>query len=252
MLQKLSLARYTSCWDSVRKTERNLAEISETNAEIGRLLKEQSVKFDRDMKESSEKFDREKKESSAKFDQEMKESSAKFDRLMEISNANFEKSKNDFDRRMKELQKQIGGISNSNGDYAEDFFFFTLKRDKIFANQQFDKIRRNLMYDEDYDTSPDDDTGMECDILLFNGTSAALIEVKYNAKSSNLNINKLISRAQKFKRIFPEYSEHQLFLGVAAFAFENKMAKKLRSAGIATIHQIGKKMVMYDKALKAF
>ena len=211
-LNKFPQAIHRFSMATTREIERNLAE-------TGRLLKEQRASFEQEMK---------------------------------VSRENFEKSKNDFDRRMKELQKHVGGISNSNGDYAEDFFFYTLKKDKTFANQKFDKIWRNLMYDEDYDTAPDDDTGMECDILLFNGTSAALIEVKYNAKSSNLNINKLISRAMKFRKCFPEYGNHKLYLGVAAFAFENKMARALHCAGIATIHQVGKKMVVYDESIKVF
>jgi hypothetical protein len=41
-------------------------------------------------------------------------------------------------------------------------------------------------------------------------------------------------------------------LGVAALSFKKGFARILRSNGIATIHQVGKKMVIYDKEVKVF
>jgi hypothetical protein len=145
------------------------------------------------------------------------------------------------------LGKYIGGISHSNGDMAEEFFYNTLKKDKTFVNEKFDLIRKNLTY-----RGVDDDLEAEYDILLFNGTSAALIEVKYCAKSDNIDINKLIKRADVFKLQFPEYKNHKLYLGVAAMSFKGWIAKKLHHAGIATIRQVGRKMVIYDKVVKVF
>ena len=50
--------------------------------------------------------------------------------------------------RIKELGNHIGGISNSIGDMAEDYFYNTFKKDKTFANQQFDMVKRNVLYDK--------------------------------------------------------------------------------------------------------
>jgi hypothetical protein len=87
---------------------------------------------------------------------------------------------------------------------------------------------------------------------MFNGKSAAFIEVKYKAKPDNINIDKLSERVFKFKTLFPEYKNHNIYLGVAAMSFKKGFAKQLRSAGVATIHQVGKKMVVYDKEVKVF
>jgi hypothetical protein len=148
-------------------------------------------------------------------------------------------------RFIKELGKQVGGILKSNGDMAEEFFFNTFRRDKTFANQTFDRIRRGYFY-------CCGDYSAEFDVVLFNGTCAAVIEVKYNAKPENIDIEFLISRAEKLKQHSPNYRDKQIYLGVAAMTFQKGIDKVLRSVGIATIHQVGKKMVVYDKEVKAF
>ena len=149
--------------------------------------------------------------------------------------------------RLDQLGKYLGGVANSNGDMAEEYFFNTFRRDKTFANEKFDKIRQNVSYPED-----DNDPEIECDIILINGKSTALIEVKYNAKPENIKIEELIARAKYLKKNSVQHKNHNIFLGVAAMSFKKGFAKKLRSAGIATIHQIGKKMVIYDKEVKVF
>jgi hypothetical protein len=52
--------------------------------------------------------------------------------------------------------------------------------------------------------------------------------------------------------VYPEYQDHHIYLGVAAMGFKEGMEKMLHEAGIATIHQIGNKMVIYDKEVKVF
>ncbi|MCL2436179.1 MAG: hypothetical protein FWD09_08625, partial [Lentimicrobiaceae bacterium] len=118
------------------------------------------------------------------------------------------------------------------------------QRDKTFVNEKFDRIIRSM--------HRRDDDEMECDIFLFNGKSAAIIEVKYNAKHENVSVKDLISRVGRFRALYPEYRNHNIYLGVAALAFKGGLVKELHGAGIATIRPVGKKMVRYDKKVKAF
>jgi hypothetical protein len=50
----------------------------------------------------------------------------------------------------------------------------------------------------------------------------------------------------------PNYKNHNIYLGVAAMSFRKGLEEKLHKAGIATIRQIGKKMVVFDQDVKAF
>jgi rRNA-processing protein FCF1 len=149
------------------------------------------------------------------------------------------------DRQMKELQKQYGGISNSNGDMAEEYFYRAFKRSKSFAHETFDRVLRNRCIINGIWEA-------EFDLLLLNGKSAVIIEVKYRAKPDNIVIEDLISRIEPFKVLFPDCKNHSIYLGVAAMSFDKRLEKRLRETGIATIHQVGNKMVVYDQELKVF
>jgi len=88
--------------------------------------------------------------------------------------------------------------------------------------------------------------------VLLNGKSAALIEVKYNAKPDNVSIEKIISKIKYFKILYPECEKFKIYLGVAAMSFKEGLEKELHQAGIATIRPVGKKMVRFDKDVKVF
>ena len=184
--------------------------------------------------ERQKETDRQMKEN----DRKMAESKAEFDRAMKESNAEINKI-------LKELSRNIGGISNSNGEMAEEYFYNSFKADTTFANEKFDMVEKNSKRSRG-------ELEAEFDLILLNGKSAAVIEVKYNAKPDNIRIDKLIERVDIFKKLYPEYKNHNIYLGVAAMSFKSGLETKLHNAGIATIKQIGKKMVVFDKDVKAF
>jgi len=175
----------------------------------------------------------------------MAESKAERDRAIKESNAEMKKILKETSLQVKELSRNIGGISNSNGEMAEEYFYNSFKADTTFANEKFDRVEKNTKTSRD-------GVEAEFDLILMNGKSAAVIEVKYNAKPDNILIDKLIERADIFKKLYPEYKNHNIYLGVAAMSFKSGLETKLHNAGIATIKQIGKKMVVFDKDVKAF
>ena len=210
----------------IAETSRQIKETGKQFAETDKKLLKMFAEADKQIKESRERSD------------ELRH------RLEEIANSNKEQLK-ETGKQLSELGRYLGGMANSNGEMAEDFFYHTIKRDKTFVNEKFDKIIANSRYLRDEDS-------MEWDIYLFNGTSTAIIEVKYNAKYENVSADKLISRVARFREHYPDYKNHNVYLGVAALAFNKGLKRKLHQKGIATIHQIGKKMVVYDKEVKVF
>ena len=163
------------------------------------------------------------------------------DRLMKETDRRMKET----DRQMKALQKELGGISNSNGEMAEAYFYNALRRDKTFVNEKFDKIQKNR-------SIRNGTVEAEFDIVLFNGTSAAIIEVKYTANRKNISVREMIAKVAPFKMLYPAYKNCNIYLGVAALSFKGGMEKRLHRNGIATIRQVGKKMVVYDKEVKVF
>jgi len=164
---------------------------------------------------------------------------------MKETDRRLEKLRAEVVKDFKELNRQIGGITRSNGDMAEEFFFNAFRKDKIFMNEKYDKIHKGYFYSID-------DIRNEFDIVFINGKSIAIVEVKYKARPDNIDTEHLISRVERFKKFAPEYKNHHIYLGVAAMSFKRGLASTLHKAGIVTIHPVGKKMVIYDKEAKVF
>ena len=90
----------------------------------------------------------------------------------------------------------------------------------------------------------------EHDILLVNGKSLAIIEVKYKAQRSD--IQKLLDRLPNFRTLFAEYKNRQIFLGLAAFSFDKSVEEEAEKAGIAIVKQVGDAVIFKDEHVKAF
>jgi Holliday junction resolvase-like predicted endonuclease len=83
------------------------------------------------------------------------------------------------DRRMQELQKTVGGITNNQGAFAEEYFFNSFENGKKnFFGEKFDEIAKHL---KNRWQGVED----EYDIVLYNHASVAIIEVKYKAHINN-------------------------------------------------------------------
>lgn len=90
----------------------------------------------------------------------------------------------------------------------------------------------------------------EYDLVLYNCTSAAIIEIKYKARKED--VENLINKVPVFKQLFPEYANYNLYLGLAAFHITKETEKASIQQGVAVIKQLGKSMVVNDAHLKVY
>ena len=214
--------------------------------ETDRQIKESGARFDREMAESNARFDSRMAESDARFDRRMAESSAKFDRDMAASRAEFDKRSADFDRRMKNLDEMIGGVSNSNGTFAEEFFFNALEMgDKNLFGEHFDQCLSLVKR-----FNKENQKKGEHDILLINGKSVALIEVKYRARKED--VQKIVNRLPNFRALFSEYKNHRIFLGLAAMSFTKGVEEESVKKGVAILKQVGDTVLFNDANIKVY
>jgi hypothetical protein len=169
--------------------------------------------------------------------QSQKESRADFDRQMKESRAKFEKE-------MEKLSKQIGGMAYNQGSFAEEYFFNSFDNgQKNFFGEKFDEIAKNL---KNRRQGLED----EYDIVLYNHTSVALIEVKYKAHIND--IPGVLKKAEKFRILFPDYKDFKIYLGIASMSFCHDLEEECINQGIAIIKQVGDTVVINDKYLKVF
>ena len=243
----------------MKETDRQLKETGRFIKETGRQMKESDRKLKEELarskKESKEELARNKKESKEESDRWIKKIRAESAlRIKEIKESRQEfkeyvKERKEKDKIMgeylKELGREVGGIAHSNGEMAEEYFYTAFKKNMTFVNESFDTIKKNLSYNNGT-------LEAEFDLVLFNGKSAALIEIKYNAKPDNIEIERLISRVEVFRILFPQYAHYNIYLGVAAMSFKKDLVWRLHRAGIVPIRPVGKKMVVYDRNVKVF
>jgi hypothetical protein len=148
------------------------------------------------------------------------------------------------DRIVKELAKELGGMSKNNGLIAEEYFFNSFERGQTnFFGEKFDEIEKNLKNRRQGITD-------EYDIVLYNHTSVALIEVKYKAHKGDLP--KVLKKADNFRILFPDYKDFKIYLGLASLSFYGELEESCREHGIAIIKQTGENIVIYDEHLKVF
>jgi len=177
------------------------------------------------------------KESKVAFKQEMEESRAAFDQRMAESRA-------DFDRRMKKLNEQIGGMSNSDGLFAEEYFFNSFEQgQQTFFGEKFDDMVKNAKginkgYKDEYD------------ILMLNGESVGIVEVKYRARLDD--IPKIINKVNTFRGNFSQYQNHQVYLALATLVFDKRLEDECIKNGIAIVKQVGDTVVINDKHLRIY
>jgi hypothetical protein len=148
-------------------------------------------------------------------------------------------------QQIKDLGKQIGGVSNSNGDVAESYFINSFENNLHFAGQDYDSFMSNLRK-----KNKKINLQGEYDLVLYNCSSIAIIEIKYNAEKED--VKQAIKKPDTFKKLFPEYKDYAIYLGLAGLHIDERAEKEAIKQGIGVIKQVGDNMVINDAHLKVF
>jgi len=235
---------------------------------IGAKLEQSSAKFDQEMAASRAKFDQEMAASRAKFDQEMAASraeaaqrAAEADQRAAIAEKETQALRKFLDqvsdtvkqtglqlagaeKYIKDLCQQVGGIANSNGAAAEEYFYNSLLNgNKELLGEKYDYV---------WGSTPGREAGFkdEYDIVLLNGHSVCVVEVKYKADSADFA--KLLRKPVTFRENYPKYKNHKVYVALAGMSFSPLTEKACQDNGIAIMKQVGDTIAIYDKHLKAF
>ena len=222
-----------------------LAEVAEQLKRSQTAAEQRSAEFALELRKSQEAA----KQRSAEFEKELKESeaaakqrSAEFAQKLNESQETFDRKNDALTKQLKEVGQQIGGISKSNGLFAEEYFFNSFNQGKqSFFGEKFDAIKKNLK-----GTVTDD----EFDVVMLNGHTVGIVEVKYRAREND--INKVLRKAVTFRENFPYYVNHRVYLGYATLSFDDNIEQVCIENGIAVIKQVGETVVIYDEHLRVF
>jgi hypothetical protein len=162
---------------------------------------------------------------------ELRETQERNAAQMKASNAASEKRGEALDKRIKEISENLGGMGNSNGKYAEDYFANAMKEKKVFAGQHFDEIATDL-------NAKHGKLQDQFDVVLYNGEAVAIIEIKYKASTEDLE--KMVEKkVANFRALFPYYKDYKVYLGLGSMSFNKYVYAKAQELGIGLLKQVG-------------
>jgi hypothetical protein len=131
----------------------------------------------------------------------------------------------------KRLEKMVGGISNSQGEVAEEFFVNSIAPHQCIGGIKYDMMYPNL-------SKIKDNLQDEYDIVLVNGKDVAVIEVKYKAHEKDV-IKLVQQKYENFKKLYPEYSNYRHHLGLASFKISDDIKQEALRQNIMILQRKG-------------
>ena len=208
---------------------RTMSEIFESLDRTEELV----AKIAKESEESAKKHDKfveEHEKFVARHDKFVAEHEKFFEEYEKIS-VESAKSMADLKATVKAVSKQLGGMANSDGAFAEELFYHTLGETMQFGGQHYDIADSNI-------ERLTNGVHSEFDILMYNSTSVAIIEVKYKADLED--IDELVTKkVARFRTLFPQYKDCNIYLGIGSMSFDKKVVKKAYNLGIGILRQKG-------------
>jgi len=151
--------------------------------------------------------------------------------------------------KVKDINSNVVGIGHSNGEYAEEYFYNSLKKKMEFAGVHFDDISTDFkLLRKTPDGRRIED---QFDIVMLNGEAAAIIEIKYKARKDD-PMQIVNQKVSNFRFLFPDYAKLKIYLGLAAFTFEESAEKEAKKLGIGLLRQVGETVEYETNWVRAY
>ena len=132
--------------------------------------------------------------------------------------------------KLDRLGITLGNVTNNQGDVAEEFFFNSLANDAHLGGIYFDDIEKN-------GHKRRGKTEEEYDIIMTNGDSVGIVEVKYKAHENDLD--RLDRKMQNFKKLFPIYQNYKQYGAIASFHINDTAKREALSRGYFVLQRSG-------------
>ena len=191
--------------------------------------------------------------------QELRASQDKFRKDMDASHAKMQQDIKDLGLYIESVTKELRGLGVTQGDIAEEEFYQSLERHKRLGALHFDTIERKVQKNA---SSP------EFDILLINGDSVGLIEVKANLrtylknkyyvkregnKPKSFDMKRCIDdKVNDFRDSCPEYKNYKLYFGFGSLVTDDKLIAQAKENGIFLLTQKGNHIELVNDSVKPF
>ena len=133
-------------------------------------------------------------------------------------------------RKLDKVAALVGNIGQNQGAVAEEFFFNSLQAKPMLGGVQYDEVIDNL---KGYSGK----LRGEYDVVMVNGKSVALIEVKYVVHPDD--ITKTIKGIENYRTFFPQHKDFDVYGAIAGFKIPNEVAEAAKQQGLMVLKRVG-------------
>ncbi|MDX2195523.1 MAG: hypothetical protein NW207_03810 [Cytophagales bacterium] len=148
------------------------------------------------------------------------------------------------DAQLAKTDAKLWSIGVNLGHTAEEYFYYALVDNPMLGGITFDTVEANIK-------SRTKTVEDEFDIVMYNGDSIGLIEIKHKVHPSDL-VTLTTQKVQNFRSLFPDFKDYKIYLGIAGMSVPEEIAKQAQSKGIAVLRQKGEVTEISDKHLIAY
>lgn len=163
----------------------------------------------------------------------------------QIAQAKNESEIDKFLASIKAVHQEMGGISNSQSEVAEAYFFNSLTANPVIGDVRYDRV-----YGNRHVTSHSLGKVFEYDLLLVNGKSIAVIETKYKATKQALT--QLERAVENVREAMPEYKDHAVYGGIASLSISAALVKQAHDKGFFVLKRKGDVFAVDAQGMRAF
>ena len=202
-----------------------------TDPELRDLVKQSYALFHKFQAENAKGF-QELREAQARTDtliQEFKKENAKgFQELRKAqarTDAQLAKTDAQFAKAIEKLQKASeiwGNLGGVEGELAEHKIFDGLRAKMSIGGIKFDSINESVR--------PSGKQGPEFDIVLYNGDSICIVEVKRKFHEDKL-ATILKKKISEFRKHFPQFKSYKLYFAIGSLIVYKDLIEKSRELG---------------------
>jgi septal ring factor EnvC (AmiA/AmiB activator) len=123
------------------------------------------------------------------------------------------------DERLKRTSQELSKAGINQGHVAEELIFYSLDKNKKLGKIKFKEIDLNV-------NARNKKVQDEFDIVMYNGNSIALIEVKYKVHPKDLEKLKT-TKITNFRSLFPDFADYKIYLGIGGMSIPKDLPKTL-------------------------
>lgn len=228
-----------------------------TDQELKDLIASFAVTHEKSVAEADRRFARleaQLAETDAKFDKRLAETDAKLNKFFAETNAQLARTdaqlaKTDAqlaktDAQLKKLSDMVGGTVNNQGQAVEEFFYRSLAKRLRVSNMKFDVIYRNL-------TGHIKGLQDEFDIVLANGDTLAVFEVKTKAHTSLVE-TMLQRKIPNLRKVLPNFKNYKIYAGIASLVTYDELIEEVKKHGLFLLTQQGRHLEVVNEEVACF